>query len=163
MGLRRRAGVYPALLSTAAVVVGLDQVTKDLALRLLAEGPVDVVAGAITLRLTFNSGGAFGVLQGLPGLFLAATLVVVALILVWARRLQERGWGVALGLILGGGLGNVADRLFRDTGGRVVDFIDLHVWPVFNLADSAIVIGVAVVFLLSARDKDRAPSGGAIE
>jgi signal peptidase II len=72
-------------------------------------------------------------------------------ILLWARRLQERRWAVPLGLILGGGLGNVADRLFRPLRGHVVDFVDLHVWPVFNLADSAIVVGVCLLFLLSAR------------
>ena len=145
------AGVYPALLGVAAVVVALDQITKSVALRALADGPVELVPGALTLRLTFNSGGAFGFLQGLPGLFLVLSLVVAGLILVWARRIEERGWRVALGLILGGGLGNVFDRVFRDTGGRVVDFVDVHVWPVFNLADSAIVIGVVTVFVLSAR------------
>ncbi len=150
---RRGVGVYPTLLLTAAVVVGLDQATKELALRALADGPVEVVEGALTLRLTFNSGGAFGLLQGFPGLFLAATLVVMVLILVWARRLEAGAWGIALGAILGGGFGNVADRIWRPTDG-VVDFIDLHVWPVFNLADSAIVVGVGLVLLLSARTEE---------
>ena len=148
--MRRGAGVYPALLGTAAVVIAADQLSKSLALRLLADEPIDLIEGALTLRLTFNSGGAFGLLPGLPGLFLVATLVVAVLILLWARRLESRAWGVALGAILGGGLGNVADRLFRATGG-VVDFIDLHFWPVFNLADSSIVLGVGAVLLLSAR------------
>ena len=151
----RQGGVYPSLLATAAAVVAIDQISKDLALRVLADGPVDVVEGAVRLRLTFNSGGAFGLLQGFPGLFLVATLFVAVLILVWARRLERPAWGVALGAILGGGLGNVADRLFRATGG-VVDFIDLHVWPVFNLADSAIVLGVGAVLLLSAWSEDQA-------
>jgi signal peptidase II len=142
------------LLGTAGVVVALDQASKEAALRLLADGPVEVVEGALTLRLTFNSGGAFGLLQGFPGLFLAATLVVMALILLWARRLEAGIWGIALGAILGGGLGNVADRIWRPTDG-VVDFIDLHVWPVFNLADSAIVLGVGMVLLLSARSEEQ--------
>jgi signal peptidase II len=145
------------LLGTAAAIVMLDQLSKSLALRHLAAGPVDLIDGLLTLRLTFNSGGAFGLLQGLPGLFLVATLVVIVMILLWARRLDGVAWGIALGAILGGGLGNVADRLFRDTAG-VVDFIDLHLWPVFNLADSAIVVGVATVLLLSVRAEDpRAP------
>jgi signal peptidase II len=84
-------------------------------------------------------------------LFLIASLLVVTLILVWARRLDDRRLGAALGLVLGGGLGNLVDRLLRGTGGRVVDFVDFHVWPVFNLADSAIVVGVGVILLLSAR------------
>ena len=153
----RGAGVYPALLGTAAAIVLLDQLSKSLALRFLAAGPVDLIDGVLTLRLTFNSGGAFGLLQGLPGLFLVATLVVIVMILLWARRLDGVAWGIALGAILGGGLGNVADRLFRATAG-VVDFIDLHLWPVFNLADSAIVVGVAAVLFLSVRtDEASAP------
>jgi signal peptidase II len=126
-------------------------VTKELAQRALADGPIDIVAGAVTLRLTFNSGGAFGILPGFPGLFLVATLVVAAVILAWARRVEERSSAIALGLVLGGGLGNVVDRVAGDAGGGVVDFIDLHVWPVFNLADSAIVIGVVLLLVTSAR------------
>ena len=141
------------VLATAAVVVALDQVTKETALRTLSDGPVDVIDGALTLRLTFNSGGAFGVLQGRPNLFLTATLAVAAAILVWANNLEQRSWAVPLGMILGGGLGNVADRIFRPFDGHVVDFVDLHVWPVFNLADSSIVVGVCLLFLLSARPR----------
>lgn len=132
-------------------MVAADQVTKELALRSLSDGPVDLVPGAVTLRLTYNSGGAFGVLQGLSGLFLVATLVIVALIVLWALRLEDRRWAVPLGLVLGGGVGNVTDRLLRSSGGRVVDFVDLHVWPVFNLADSSIVVGVCLIFVLRAR------------
>jgi signal peptidase II len=61
-------------------------------------------------------------------------------------------------MILGGGIGNLVDRAFRDTSGRVVDFIDLHVWPVFNIADSAIVVGVGVILLLMLRSPS--PEGG---
>jgi signal peptidase II len=145
------ARVYLSLGITALLVVIADQVTKQLALSGLADGPVDLIAGALTLRLTFNSGGAFGVLQGWPGLFLLATAVVVAVILMWVRRLEDPRWALPLGMVLGGGLGNVFDRIFRDTNGQVVDFIDLHWWPVFNLADASIVIGVGVVLVLSAR------------
>jgi signal peptidase II len=147
------------LLVTAAAVVAVDQVTKELALRSLRDGPIDLIGGVLTLRLTFNSGGAFGLLQGRPGLFLVATLVVTVIILGWSRRLEERSWAAPLGMILGGGLGNVADRLFRPFSGRVVDFVDLHVWPVFNVADSAIVGGVCLLVFLSARAK--APAGAA--
>jgi signal peptidase II len=143
--------LYARLLVVAGIVVALDQVSKSLALELLSDGPVDVIEGAITLQLSFNSGGAFGLLQELPELFLAATVAVVAAILIWARRLQDARWLVPLGLVLGGGLGNLADRLVRGHAGRVVDFIDLQVWPVFNLADSAIVIGVGLVLVLGLR------------
>jgi signal peptidase II len=107
----------------------------------------------VTLQVTYNSGGAFGVLQGIPGFFLVATVVVVAVIVVWARQLDERAWAVPLGLVLGGGVGNLIDRIFRDPGGRVVDFIDLHWWPVFNLADASIVVGVGVVLLVGVLER----------
>jgi signal peptidase II len=155
-GVARR---YVLLLSIAAVVLGLDQVTKQIALDGLADGPVHLIDGVLSLRLTFNSGGAFGLLQGLPGVFLAATLAIVSLILLWTRKVEQRSWIVALGLVVGGGLGNVADRVLRDLGGRVVDFVDLHVWPVFNVADMAIVSGVILMLIatsLPTRHKEEA-------
>jgi signal peptidase II len=140
------------LLPVAAVVVTLDQVTKQLAVIHLRDHPIDVIRGVLTLRLTLNSGGAFGILQGVPGLFIAATVLVVGLLVVWIRQLADPRMLVPLGMMLGGGLGNASDRIFRDLGGRVVDWIDLHVWPVFNLADSAIVIGVILVIFMSSRN-----------
>jgi signal peptidase II len=142
--------LYARLLAAAAGVIAIDQLTKQWALAELGDGPIDVIDGVLSLTLTYNSGGAFGLLQGLPGFFLIATVVVVGVIMIWARRLDDARLIVPLGMVLGGGLGNLWDRLFRDTEGRVVDFIDLHVWPVFNLADSSIVVGVVVILLLSA-------------
>jgi signal peptidase II len=139
------------LLPVAAVVLALDQGTKQLAVTHLRDHPVDLIKGAVTLRLTLNSGGAFGILQGVPGLFLAATVLVIGLLVVWVRQLADPRMLVPLGMMLGGGLGNASDRLFRHFGGRVVDWIDLHVWPVFNLADSAIVIGVLLVIFMTSR------------
>ena len=149
------AGVYPRLLGAAALVLALDQVTKTLALEALSDGPLDLIEGIVTLELSYNSGGVFGVGRGFPGVFLAATIIVTVGILFWARRIEERAWLVPLGLVLGGGLGNLVDRLFRGHDGKVVDFIDLHVWPVFNVADMSIVIGVGLV-LLGALRSDRA-------
>jgi signal peptidase II len=147
----RPLSLYVALLITAAVIVVVDQVTKSLALENLADGPVDVIEGILTLRLTYNPGGAFGVLQGVPNFFLIATTVIVIFILYWARTVESAAWAIPLGLVLGGGLGNLFDRVFRDTDGRVVDFVDLHVWPVFNVADSAITIGVIALLIMSFR------------
>jgi signal peptidase II len=87
--------------------------------------------------------------------FLAATIAVVALILLWVRSLDDRTLAVPLGLVLGGGVGNALDRVLRDTGGRVVDFVDLHVWPVFNVADASITVGVVLILWLSARSGAR--------
>jgi signal peptidase II len=153
---RKSPGTYQRLLLAAAAVVGVDQLTKSLAMDRLADGrTIDVIADVLTLRLTLNSGGAFGVGQGFPLFFLAATVLVVALILLWVRSLDDRTLAVPLGLVLGGGVGNAVDRLLRDTGGRVVDFIDLHVWPVFNVADASITVGVVVILWLTARSGAR--------
>jgi signal peptidase II len=139
------------LLPVAALVFALDQATKQLAVTRLSDRPFEVITGVLTLRLTLNSGGAFGILQGVPELFLAATVLVIGILVVWVRQLADRRLLIPLGMMLGGGLGNASDRLFRDLGGRVVDWIDFHVWPVFNVADSAIVVGVVVILILSSR------------
>jgi signal peptidase II len=144
---------YGLLVLVAVLVVIVDQLTKQLALDNLAFGPVDVIDGVLTLNLHLNPGGAFGLMQGIPGFFLIATLLVAGFILVWAHKLEGTTHLIPLGLVLGGGLGNVFDRLFRDTGGKVVDFIDLHVWPVFNVADSAICIGVVLLFIVTLRSE----------
>lgn len=154
MQAKRRAGslaVYVPLLATAAVVASVDQLTKHIALGALADGPVDLIDGALSLTLTLNPGGAFGVLQGLPGFFLVATVGIILFILVWVRRVEDMRSVIPMGMVLGGGLGNLIDRVVRDTGGRVVDFIDLHVWPVFNVADASISIGVLLILWLAFR------------
>lgn len=148
------ARTYLKLFITAVVVVVLDQLTKTIALENFQE-PKDVISGVLTFRLTYNSGGAFGLLQGLPEVFLIATIVAVVVIVVWVRHVEDPSWIVPLGLVLGGGLGNVIDRAVRDTGGRVVDWIDLQVWPVFNIADSCIVIGVLLILFLGFREDRR--------
>jgi signal peptidase II len=147
----KTSGLYLRLFGAAAAVVVLDQIAKQWALGSLEDGPIDLIDGVLSLRLTYNPGGAFGLLQGLPGFFLVATILVIGIILIWAHRLEDPRLIVPLGMVLGGGLGNLGDRIFRDTGGRVIDFVDLHVWPVFNLADSSIVIGVLLILVLSAR------------
>jgi signal peptidase II len=144
----------------AVVIVALDQATKEIALAALQDGHVDVIDGVLRLNLTFNSGGAFGIGQDLPGLFLVATVGIVGTIVVVARKVTDARWLVPLGCVLGGGLGNAYDRVFRDLGGGVVDFIDLHVWPVFNVADMAIVTGALIMFVLGWRDKEPEPSDG---
>ena len=148
---------YVLLLLVAIAVVAADQITKQIALDALSDGPIHLIDGVLSLALHYNPGGAFGLMQGLPGFFLVATVVISGLILMWAHKIEGRAHLIPLGLVLGGGLGNVIDRIFRDTDGRVVDFIDLHVWPVFNLADSAIVIGVAALLIVTAR-ADRSDS-----
>ena len=137
----------------ASIVIGLDQYTKDLASsRLVYRVPVEITSW-FDLTLAHNSGAAFSFLATAGGWqrwFLAViALVVSSVVAVWLTRLssQQRVLGVALGLILGGGLGNLIDRVSL---GYVVDFISWHYgtwyWPAFNIADAAICLGA--VFLL---------------
>jgi signal peptidase II len=123
--------------------------------------PVELIPAVLQLRFTTNPGGAFGLFGNLSVLFVVFSVVVIAVVILASRNLPGRLSAVALGLILGGAVGNVTDRLIRGDGfrGEVVDFIDFHVWPVFNAADSAIVIG-AVLLLIQGFRRDREPSEG---
>lgn len=159
--LRRRLAI--TLYAVAAAVYVLDRITKIAAERYLdGRPPVEIFPGVFQLRFTTNPGGAFGVFGGLTWLFVATSLVVVAVVLAASRNLPGRTAAVALGLVLGGAAGNLTDRLIRGPGfsGEVVDFLDFRVWPVFNVADSAIVIGAIVLLVAGLRREGRtAPSG----
>jgi signal peptidase II len=148
---KARARQLPAVSGIAAAVVVLDQLTKEWALRALSVGPVHLV-WTLRLNLSINSGAAFGLGRGLGPVLVVAALGVVVVLVFMVRSVALGRWGVmALGLVLGGALGNLADRLFRGHGG-VVDFIDLQWWPIFNVADAAISVG-ALVLALSARER----------
>lgn len=148
----RRSAVL--LFSTAGVAYLLDRVTKLWAERALIDAPIEVIPGVFTLRFAENSGGAFSILSSAPWFFATATLGVSLLIVAtaWHRRSPLQSF--SLGLILGGALGNLTDRALRGPGlsGEVVDFLDLHAWPVFNVADSCIVVGAILLAWSSARD-----------
>ncbi|HSK26608.1 MAG TPA: signal peptidase II [Jiangellales bacterium] len=139
----------------AALVLVLDQVTKAIAEDRLAGGRVvPVVDGLFQLRLVYNPGAAFSFATNATVLLTIVSVVVVAVILRVSRRLAHPVWAVALGALLGGALGNLGDRFFRSPGplrGEVVDFLELPGFPVFNLADSAIVLGASLMVLLSLR------------
>lgn len=145
------------LLSTAVAALAADQITKAVALATLTPNEtVPVVDGALHWTLQRNPGAAFGLFQRLPALFTVLAIVITIVILWAAPRVRDRLAAVAYGLILGGALGNLGDRLFRAPGpfrGHVVDFIDFRVWPVFNLADAAIVIGAALAVIASLRSE----------
>ena len=145
------------LFGTAAGALAVDRVSKLIVEHTL-EGrpPVTLIPHVLDLRFTTNSGGAFSLGESAPWVFVGASVVVSALIMVTAFRHSTALTSVALGLILGGALGNLTDRMVRGPRltGHVVDFIDFHVWPVFNAADSAIVIG-AVLLAVSTVGADR--------
>jgi signal peptidase II len=132
----------------AATVLVLDQLTKAWALDALADGPINLV-GSIRLNLTYNTAGAFG-LGGAAIPFLALGALVLVIVMAATGTARRPVLAVALGLVLGGALGNLADRVFRDPGllrGAVVDFVDLRFWPVFNLADAAITSGCLMLLV----------------
>jgi signal peptidase II len=148
---RRRIGV---LVGVAAFVLAADAITKALVVTHLRPGePVHVLGSVLVLNLLRNSGAAFSVGTGDTIVFTAIALGVVIYIARTARNLRSAGWAITLGLLLGGAMGNLADRIFRAPGlfrGDVVDWIELtRYWPVFNLADSAIVCGGILTVLLA--------------
>jgi signal peptidase II len=140
----------------AAAVLVVDQLTKQWALSALADGPIELF-GAVRLLLTFNSAGAFG-LGGAAVPFLAvAALGLVVFMASSGTMTRSPLLATAVGLVLGGAFGNVADRLFRGRGwlqGAVVDFIDVGPWPVFNVADTAITCGCVLLVWAGWRVKD---------
>jgi signal peptidase II len=145
------------LYGIAALVYAIDRGTKVLVeANLRDRPPVELIPGALELRFTTNPGGAFGIFGDLSWLFVLISVVVVGAIVFASRNLPSTMSAVGLGLVLGGAIGNLTDRLLRGSalGGEVVDFIDLQVWPVFNLADTGIVVGAAFL-LLSGLRRDR--------
>ncbi|MGH3326690.1 MAG: signal peptidase II [Streptomycetales bacterium] len=148
----RRLGVF----TTAALAVYvLDVISKIVVVELLAGGPpIQLLRGLFTLRLVRNPGAAFGIGVDMTLAFTAIAALVIAVILRSARRLRSVPWAVALGMLLGGAAGNLTDRIFRAPAvfrGHVVDFLELPHWPVFNVADSAIVLAGVLMVVLSFR------------
>jgi len=141
---RRGAAI---LFATAAGTYLLDRLSKVWAEHTLQDHPIVVIKGVLTLRFTTNSGGAFSLGQSAPWLFAGFTIGVSGLIVATAFRRRSTLTSAALGLVLGGALGNLTDRIVRAPGmrGQVIDFIDFHIWPIFNLADSAVVVGALLL------------------
>nr|WP_035749814.1 signal peptidase II [Parafrankia discariae] len=140
---------------TALCLIALDIGTKLLAVaRLSGRAPIEIIPGVLDLRLTRNSGAAFSLAGGATVILSLIALAVVAVVVVTARRLASVGWAFVFGAMVGGALGNLIDRLFRAPGplrGHVVDFVHIHHWPIFNVADSAIVCGGVLAVILSLR------------
>lgn len=144
-----------ALWCVALTVLALDVSSKVIAVEVLpSRGPIELLGGLLTLRLTRNPGAAFSIGVNLTLIFTVVAVLVIVAILRQAKRLYSLPWAIALGGLLGGALGNLVDRVFRSPGvlrGHVVDFLELPNWPVFNLADSAIVGAGALMVLLAIR------------
>lgn len=158
------------LAGIAVLVLAIDVVSKVVGVaRLEGREPVEVLGGLIHLQLVRNPGAAFSLATGYTWVLSLVALAVVVVIVRVARRLRSTGWAVALGLVLGGASGNLVDRLFRAPGplrGHVVDLFspfapDGRAFPVFNVADSAIVCGgiLLVVLALLGREIDGTRTG----
>ncbi|RIK10805.1 MAG: signal peptidase II [Acidobacteria bacterium] len=144
---RAKVLIKVTLLAAAVTVAGLDQITKAIARSSLASGGIAVMPGWLDLQLSENSGGAFGLFSGGRVVFLAAVSVLVIGVLATMGRIERRSTALALGILLGGALGNAIDRIFAD-GGFVTDFIRFRWWPSFNVADIGIVVGSFLVALI---------------
>src|SRR3954468_9041681 len=149
----RRIGVLVAIAVTA---LALDVISKAIVVATLPDRPrpIELLGGLLTLRVLRNSGAAFNIGNGMTLVFTVIATGVVVAILRYARKLRSLPWAVTLGLLLGGALGNLGDRMLRSPGvfrGHVVDWIELPHWPVFNLADASIVCGGVLAVLLASR------------
>ena len=134
----------------------LDFATKSWALNTLdSRNPVKLIGNFLQLTLLKNSGAAFSLAQGATIIFTFFAISVVAAMAYYSIKITSFGWSIVLGLALGGILGNLTDRIFRAPGfftGHVIDWIQLPNWPVFNLADSAIVVAASIAVILSIRN-----------
>ncbi len=150
----------------SGLVIVIDQVTKLLAESALTyQTPVPVIPGFFNLTLMYNTGAAFSFLSDAGGwqrwFFSALALIVSAVLVVWIKRLTpaERWTAAALSLIVGGALGNLIDRIAY---GHVIDFIQWYYhpyyWPAFNIADSAITVGAAILITLTLFGRESSPS-----
>ncbi|MPV37696.1 signal peptidase II [Georgenia subflava] len=154
----RRRRLLVLLLSLTALIAVVDQITKCLAEARLEQGVIVPVLGDLLgLQLVYNPGAAFSFATGMTWVFTIIMVVVAVVVLRVSRRLGSLGWALALGMLLGGCLGNLYDRLFRDPGfarGHVVDFINYNGWFVGNIADIAIVGAAILIAVLALRGRE---------
>jgi signal peptidase II len=158
---RRWTGHTLLTVVVAALVVVIDQLTKRWALNHLADHNVHVI-WTLQFNLTFNSGMAFSQGRGFGPIISVLAVAVVVILLASLRRTGSTLAAVALGMVIGGALGNVVDRVFRGDGfltGEVIDFIDFQWWPVFNVADMGVVIG-GILLVLTSMGAHHSPAKG---
>lgn len=151
----RRRSLFWVVLAIGAVWVATDQLSKNIAEDVLSDGSTRPFIGELLqFHLTYNPGAAFSMGTGSTGL-LTVLAVAVCIVIIWnARRLGSVAWAVGLGLLLGGALGNLTDRLIREPGfgkGHVVDFLMLPNFPIFNVADMGITFAAVLIGLLALR------------
>lgn len=147
---KSRRQIFGIGFSVAAIVITVDQITKNWAVNALDSGRRIHIIWTLQFNLTYNSGMAFSKGSGLGPAIGALAIIVVVGLVVSLRRVKGTVTVVATGLIIGGAIGNIIDRLVRGDAwfhGSVVDFIDFQWWPVFNVADMSVMIGAALMIL----------------
>ena len=154
--MRQLSTHWKRLYTIAWAIWLLDFATKSWAINSLdSRNPVKLLGEFLQLTLLKNSGAAFSLAQGATIIFTIFAILVVAAIAYYSIKITSFGWSIVLGLALGGILGNLTDRIFRSPGffeGHVIDWIQIPNWPVFNLADSAIVVAASIAVILSIRN-----------
>jgi signal peptidase II len=148
----RRTSLVQRLFSLACLVWALDFLTKNWAIENLSSSPRKLIGSLLQLTLLRNPGAAFSLATGFTIIFTSLSIAVALFIARTASRITSAWWAVVAGLVLGGVLGNLTDRMFREPGflyGHVIDWIELPHWPIFNLADSAIFIAAGIAILLT--------------
>ncbi|MFD6952678.1 signal peptidase II [Nocardiopsis sp. TSRI0078] len=152
-GVRPRR--YLLLLLVALAAIGVDLLTKEWVLASFSEGErLDVIGSVLQFTLVFNTGAAFSMGTDFTWVFTCIASLVVLTIGYMGLRVRSGWWAVTLGLMMGGAAGNLLDRFFREPApfhGAVVDFISVGNFPVFNIADSCVVVGAVLVVALTFR------------
>lgn len=154
--IKAKSGLVSRLYFIAWVIWLIDFATKTWAIANLdSRDPIKLIGSFLQLTLVKNSGAAFSFATGATLILSIFACCVVAAISYYAPKITSKGWAIVIGLALGGILGNLSDRIFRAPGfftGHVIDWIQIPNWPVFNIADSAIVVATAIAVVLSIKN-----------
>jgi signal peptidase II len=148
----RRTSFVQRLFSLATFIWALDFLTKNWAIANLSSSSRKVIGSFLQLTLLRNPGAAFSMATGFTIVFTSISIFVVLFIARYASRITSSWWAYVAGLVLGGVLGNLTDRIFREPGflyGHVIDWIQLPHWPIFNIADISIFIAAAIAIILT--------------
>lgn len=151
----RRTSLVQRLFSLACVIWAIDFLTKNWAIENLSSAPRKIIGDFLQLTLLRNPGAAFSMATSFTIIFTSISIAVALFITRYAARIASPGWAYVAGLVLGGVLGNLTDRIFREPGflyGHVIDWIELPHWPIFNVADSSIFIAAGIAILLTIKN-----------
>ena len=151
----RRTSLVQRLFTLACAVWAIDFLTKNWAVANLSSSPRQIIGSFLQLTLLRNPGAAFSMATGFTIIFTTISVGVAIFIMRYAVRITSHWWANVAGLVLGGVLGNLSDRIFREPGflyGHVIDWIEIPHWPIFNVADSSIFIAAGIAILLTIKN-----------